>query len=301
MANEITTGKVELGNGETLFYREAGTGDTVLVLLHGNMNSSLNWDLLMEELPSDKFRMIAPDHRGMGESTYKNEVKNMKDFSEDLKLFADKLGLTKFILMGWSFGGAVAEQFTADHQDMVEKLILLSASSIQGYPLPKTRNGKVVTSLFTKKIKYIKSKDDLQEVLAGMIYTIDSKNYPVLKSISDASLYAYNKPDDARYDAYVKEMGKQRNLLDLDYALMRFNISHEHNGVTAGTGEVDKITCPVLILQGDKDLTVRMPMAEYNRDAFGDRAKFVVVENAGHVILVDNMPKLKEELLAFIG
>lgn len=295
MGNIITTSRVELSNGENIFYREAGAGEKVLLFIHGNTNSSINWDILLEALPGDKFRMIAPDLRGFGESTYNKPVEKIKDFSEDIKLFADKMGLEKFVLIGWSAGGAVSEQFAADYPEMVEKLILLAASSIKGFPLEKRGFlGKV------KKGQFIKTRQELAKAIGPMIKIVDSKNLAFLRRISDMSLYKYNKPSDEKYSAYIDEMAKQRNLLDIDYALMTFNISHENNGVVDGTGEVDNIKCPVLILQGERDVLVTEEMARYNKTAMGDKAELVIIKNSGHVPLVDNLEVLTESMLKFI-
>jgi len=47
MANEITLKSIRIPNGETIGYRESGTGDKILLLVHGNMTSSKHWDVLM--------------------------------------------------------------------------------------------------------------------------------------------------------------------------------------------------------------------------------------------------------------
>lgn len=42
---------VALENGEIIAYRHRpGTGDKTIVLIHGNMTSSLHWDMVMEAL-----------------------------------------------------------------------------------------------------------------------------------------------------------------------------------------------------------------------------------------------------------
>ena len=53
---------------ETLAYLDRGRGEAVL-LLHGNMSSSLHFTPLFERL-AEGFRLIAPDLRGFGDSTY---------------------------------------------------------------------------------------------------------------------------------------------------------------------------------------------------------------------------------------
>ncbi|WP_260412499.1 alpha/beta fold hydrolase [Alkalihalobacillus sp. TS-13] len=126
--------KTTLDNGETLSYKIRPGGACNLVLLHGNMASSDQWDLLMEDL-DPRYTVYAVDLRGYGKSTYHTSIQSISDFSKDLKLFTDELGLKSFHLMGWSNGGGVAMQFAADYPEIVEKLILLASMSTRGYPL----------------------------------------------------------------------------------------------------------------------------------------------------------------------
>jgi len=86
---------VELKNGETIFYRHKKGGSNTLILLHGNMNASDNWDMLMNELSTD-FTIYALDMRGFGESSYNNEIESIKDLSDDLNDFSNQLKLSSF-------------------------------------------------------------------------------------------------------------------------------------------------------------------------------------------------------------
>jgi 2-hydroxy-6-oxonona-2,4-dienedioate hydrolase len=144
MEIELINKKVDLSNGERYFYRECGVGNNIILFLHGNLSTSLHWDIIFEELMlnygNGNFRCIAPDLRGHGETTYKTPIKTIRDLSEDIKLFCNAIGLTMFYLVGWSTGGAVAMRFTLDHPEMVIKLILLSTASPAGQVILKTDN-----------------------------------------------------------------------------------------------------------------------------------------------------------------
>ena len=62
----------------------------------------------------------------------------------------------------------------------------------------------------------------------------------VLKMMLRQFLYTKNKPSADQFEKYLEGTIKQRNLIDINYALMRFNISNDFNGVVQGTGEVEK-------------------------------------------------------------
>lgn len=117
--------KVMLANGETITYRKREGGEEQIVLVHGNMTSSKHWDLLMEAMDA-RFTIYALDMRGFGGSTYLNRITSIKDFSDDLKLWLDELGLKGFTLVGWSTGGNVAMQFCADYPSYCHKLVLFA-------------------------------------------------------------------------------------------------------------------------------------------------------------------------------
>ena len=286
--------KIEIENGEIISYRvREGTGKKLL-LIHGNMNSSVNWDLLMENLKED-YKIYALDLRGFGLSTYKNEISSIKDFAKDVKLFVDSLGIKDFVISGWSAGGAVAMQFVIDYPGLSDKLILLESCSIKGFPIYK-RNilGKV------QKDKLVQSKEEIIKMIKPLEKMKANNSRWLLKKMLEASLYSKNKPDDERYELYIDEMILQRNLKDINYSLVTFNISNEHNGVVSGTGEVDKISIPTLVVQGDEDKVVTMEMAKVTKEGIGKNAELKIMKGCGHSPLLDDLNELVKIYEEFI-
>lgn len=296
MSQNIVINKVTLSNGETIGYREIGNGNKTLVLVHGNMTSSKHFEILMEELKED-YKLYAIDLRGFGVSSYNARINSLKDFSEDLKEWVDILGLKKFSLAGWSTGGGVAMQFTADYQDYVEKLILIEAVGIKGYPMfIKDENGQPILTQQIKTREEI-AADPIQVLPVLDAYANRNKEY--MKMLWNMVIYTHNKPSEELYNEYVEDMFTQRNLVDVDYALVVFNISEEHNGVVEGNGLVNKIEVPTLVLQGDRDYVVPRYMGEGIAEGIGENAKLVIIENCGHSPLIDAMPVLVDEIRQF--
>ena len=295
MGNEVEFDKVDLDNGEKLAFRKAGNGDKLLLLVHGNTNSSINWDLLMENLSADEYTMYAPDLRGFGESTYNEKINRIKDFSEDLKLFCDKLNLKNFTIIGWSAGGAIALRFTVDYQKYIDKLILLESASIKGFPI-------------YKEGEYLASREEIREVVKPALKAYQWKDKFILnkiarwtmKKVCERSMYSEKTPESKRFERYIDAMLKQRNLVDINFALSYFNISYEHNGLIEGTGEVDKIEVPTLIIQGKKDEVVTMEMAKENLNGIGENAELKVLDKSGHSPLVDTIDELTEIINNYI-
>lgn len=87
-----------------------------VILVHGNVSSSLFWQEVMQDLPSD-LRVIAVDLRGFGEteSLPVDATRGVRDFSDDLHATLTALGLETAHLVGWSMGGGVVMQYAIDH------------------------------------------------------------------------------------------------------------------------------------------------------------------------------------------
>lgn len=293
----IKLNSIELPNGETIGYRKVGEGEKVLILVHGNMSSSQHWDTVMESMPED-FTTYAIDMRGFGISSYNTPVNSLRDFAEDLKLFADALRLKKFSLAGWSTGGGVIMYFAIDYPEYVDKLILVESVGIKGYPIfKKDDQGQPILGEFLKTKEEI-AKDPVQVVPILNAYANKDRNF--LRFVWDNTIYTFNKPEEERYEKYIDVMLQQRNLVDVDYSLVYFNISDEHNGVVEGTGEVHKITQPTLVIQGKNDLVVPMDMGVGIAEAIGENAKLELLDNGGHAPMTDDLDRFMKLMLSFL-
>ncbi|MCM3568275.1 alpha/beta fold hydrolase [Neobacillus mesonae] len=291
----ITMKKVDLPNGETLTYREREGGEVKVLFIHGNMTSSKHWDLVLENMDAN-YKLYAVDLRGFGGSSYNRPIMSIKDFSDDVKLFVDEIGLKDFALVGWSTGGAVAMQFAADYQGYCNKLILLASESTRGYPFDGKMNEHDTPRRFTlhEEIK----KDLIRTIPVQTAY--DTNNTELLKLIWNAVIYTHNQPSPELYDEYVQDMRTQRNLAEVHYANNTFNISRHHNGLVQGNGKVDSIDVPVLVLQGDRDMVIMKEMTKELVEDLGEKAVFIELKNCGHSPLVDDLPQLLQAMTQFL-
>lgn len=297
MGKETLLKSIEISNGETIGYRESGSGDNILLLVHGNMTSSKHWDILIEALPED-VKIYAVDLRGFGISSYNNPINSLNDFSEDLKLFVDKLGLKKFYLAGWSTGGGVSMQFTANYPEYVDKLLLIESVGVKGYPIYQTdENGNFLQGKLYET-KEALSKDTVS--LAPILDAYNSRNKAFYKGLWDAVIYTDKKPSEERYEEYLEDMLTQVNTIDVYWALTSFNISNEHNGLTEGNSDVDKILVPTLVIQGERDLVVVPAIGEEIAATIGENAILLKLPS-GHSPLIDCLDLLVKHIVEFIG
>ena len=118
-------------NGETIHYLRAGTGP-VLVLVHGYPESSLTWRRIIPDL-AKKFTVIAPDTRGIGESSLADGF-SLEDVADDMYELVRALGFTKACLVGQDFGVQVVSAYAAKHREAVSGLAVIE-SPLSGFGL----------------------------------------------------------------------------------------------------------------------------------------------------------------------
>lgn len=288
---------VQLLNGETIAYRKRDGGSHTLLLIHGNMTSSKHWDVLMEAL-DPKYTIYAIDLRGFGGSSYHQPITSIRDFSDDVKLFIDRINLKHFDLIGWSTGGAVSMQFVANYPGYCQRLILLASASTRGYPF--------YSDLGTGDQTSFKRASTYQEVLEDTSKTktvqgfYDTKNVQGLKLIWDGLIYTHQQPDANRYDAYVEDMLTQRNLAEVYHALNTFNLSAVDNEIAKGTNEVQQIDIPILVVRGERDLVITKQMNDETMFDLPMHAKLVSLKNCGHSPLIDDLQQLTFEIETFL-
>lgn len=114
--------------GDRMAYRDAGDGE-VLLLIHGMAGSSAAWRAVLPQL-SKKFRVIAPDLLGHGESAKPRSDYSLGAFAVLLRDFLDELGISQVTVVGQSLGGGVAMQFAYQHPDYVNRLVLISSGGL---------------------------------------------------------------------------------------------------------------------------------------------------------------------------
>ncbi len=116
-------------NGLNIYYEEAGSGEPLL-LLHGSMGSSANWQPYISHFASLGW-VIVPDLRDHGRTTFTanaNPIRFTERVVEDIVGLMDILALERAALCGWSGGGDTALRVAHRHPDRVRALILGSVT-----------------------------------------------------------------------------------------------------------------------------------------------------------------------------
>jgi pimeloyl-ACP methyl ester carboxylesterase len=115
-------------------YLESGPADGVpVVLLHGNLSTGRFYEHLFDRAP-DRYRLIAPDMRGFGDSEPLpiDATRGLRDWADDTQALLEALGVEGPVhLAGWSTGGAAIAAFALDRE--VASLTFIDPVSPYGY------------------------------------------------------------------------------------------------------------------------------------------------------------------------
>jgi pimeloyl-ACP methyl ester carboxylesterase len=102
--------KIALASGIELAVWHSGPNDGhALIFLHGFPESHRSWRHQIAHF-SDRYRCIAPDQRGYGQSSKPREVEAYTPdrLIGDIFQLADALGIERFTIVGHDWGGAIA-------------------------------------------------------------------------------------------------------------------------------------------------------------------------------------------------
>ncbi len=109
--------------GSKLYYEECGNGPQAVVLVHDGVLHSAAWDDVWPEF-CKHFHTIRYDRRGYGQSPAATAGYFATD---DLATLLHHLRITRAAIVGSSHGGEISINFTLDHPDIVQQLVLVGA------------------------------------------------------------------------------------------------------------------------------------------------------------------------------
>ena len=118
------------GRGRTFVRELAGPpGAPVLILLHGwTATADLNWYACFHPL-AEHFRVIAIDHRGHGRGLRSIEPFRLEHCADDVAALARELDIDRFVPVGYSMGGPIAQLVWQRHRELVDGLVLCATSA----------------------------------------------------------------------------------------------------------------------------------------------------------------------------
>lgn len=137
---------------------EAGPQAETVVLLHGYLDHALAFAPVAEVL-ARRFRVIAPDHRGHGESGHLGEggYYHFPDYVLDLAKLFEVLGLERAHLCGHSMGASIACYFAGTYPEKVRSLSLLDGI---GPTAPPHERGPATMRRWINDVRLMSQRED---------------------------------------------------------------------------------------------------------------------------------------------
>jgi len=117
----MESGYVET-NGQKLYYEVHGEGEP-LILIAGWGDDCNAWAFQVPAL-AEYFKVIVFDNRDVGRSSEAKAFYSIKDMAEDTVGLMHALNVGDAHVMGWSMGGAIAQELVLQYPGKVRKLIL---------------------------------------------------------------------------------------------------------------------------------------------------------------------------------
>jgi pimeloyl-ACP methyl ester carboxylesterase len=138
----------------TISYTDEGKG-TAIVFLHGFLENKKMWNAFVPEF-SKKYRVIAIDLLGHGNTESLGYVHTMEDHADMVQTVLSELRLRKAVLIGHSMGGYVALAFAELYPDFMKGLVLLNSTPCADSNERKTNRDRAIKAVKQNHTNFIR-------------------------------------------------------------------------------------------------------------------------------------------------
>ncbi len=253
---KVLIGKVSLE------VEERGAGEPSLVFLHYWGGTHRTWNKVAAELQSS-YRIVTYDMRGWGQSGATENGYSIAALADEATALIQHLGLKKYVLIGHSMGGKVAQLVASRNPAELVGLILVAPATPTPSHLP-------------------------DEAKQQQVHAYDNRE-TVIQTI--AFLTARTP------DAETVEQIVQDSLSGTPEAKLAWPISAMLEDISR---EVSKITVPTLVLAGEHD---RLDSVEQHRREVIARisgARLEIISDSGHLLPIDEPVRTARAIDQFV-
>lgn len=245
-----------------LSYRQLGEGQPV-VLVHGLAEDLTSWDEVVELLGRD-VNLNVISFRGHGETSAGSGDGTVEQLADDLLEFVSKV-TGPAVCVGFSLGGVIVLEAALRNPDLVKKAVVIGTSS---------KVGKVAANFFGERIN--QAQNDFSNFLEE------------IKKDTDGQIYKRREKLEEISRKRIKAVADGAGYINAAKAMLK--LAEEPM-----TERLKEIKVPIHIIQGEKDIFCPQKAADILMDAM-PTADFSVIEDAGHLISVDQPEKLAKEI-----
>lgn len=182
-------------------YLDWGGEGTPVLALHG-LASSAHWYDIVAPLLRDRFRIVAPDQRGHGQTTQANDGYDWHSVASDAVGLLDVLGIEEAIVFGHSWGGNVAVGTAAHYPERVNALVMIDGGFFSPQMLPGAsweafsqrlapRNVSGTRAEFLARISGQLAmcwNNEVERIVQTMVYERDGQIYDILRPENQAQV-----------------------------------------------------------------------------------------------------------------
>ncbi len=257
-------------NGAALYYEEHGTGPETIVFAHGLFWSCRLYDEQVAAL-KERYRCVAFDFRGLGQSEATRDGYDMETLSEDAAALIVTLQCAPCHFVGLSMGGFIGLRLAARRPELLRSLILLGTSAD-----PEPSENVLQFRLMSIVVRWL-----------GLGVVVN-RGMPLM--FGQKFLH-----DPAR--AELRREWRRR--LSSNHGV---GASRAVMGVITRQGvrdELGKIRVPTLILVGDQDVGVPLPHSQRLHEGIAG-SQLVIIPGAGHGSTVEEPAAVNAAISEFL-
>ena len=273
---------VTTDDGAEIYFKDWGDRDAQPIMFHhGWPLSSDDWDAQMLYFLGKGYRVIASDRRGHGRSSQISTGHDMDHYASDASAVVEHLDLRNAIHVGHSTGGGQVARYVAKHgepQGRVAKAVLVAA--VPPLMLQTDANpGGLPISVF----------DGFRSALAA-------NRAEFFQAVASGPFYGFNRDGATVSEPVVANWWRQ--------GMMGSALAH-YEGIKAfsetdQTEDLEAISVPVLVLQGDDDQIVPYRQAALKQHELLSNSTLKISEGFPHGMLTTKADVLNSDILAFI-
>jgi pimeloyl-ACP methyl ester carboxylesterase len=256
-------------NGTNIAYDDHGIGQPLLFLHAFPLNRSMWSGELMALLQDGRFRLVALDWRGFGESDTTVGITTMEQLADDVAGLMDELGMQDAILCGLSMGGYAAFAFLRKYPQRVKGLILAD-----------TRPGA-----------------DTDEAKANRENVAHIAETQGAAPIADLQLPKLISEETRQHHAEIE--ARIRRMID---AATSEGIAAASRGMAQRSDSSDllaSITCPTLVIVGEHDILTPPAVAQDYASRIRN-AQCIMIQSSGHLSNLEQPEAFHQAMSGFL-
>lgn len=254
------------------------------LLLHGFGNEGHVWDDFAP-LVAPHYRTLALDLRGHGDSDRDPELRYHHDaVADDLEAVCAALGLSRFVLMGHSFGGRAAMRYAGRHPETLAGLVIVDA-------------GPDLDARGVLRIRLDVEQSDPTFASLAEVERALARAYPLAKPevLARMARYGMRRREDGRYERKTDpRFGAGPGRLTPEELVGRMRAESD-----ALWADLRRVTCPALVVRGAASDILSADTAERMAEEALAQGSLAVVPRAGHSVMIDNPEGFAEAVTAF--